>query len=119
MKSLAAADRYGYERFVANQAYYSLIGRDYEWELMPLGIDQNVSAVVWSPLGWGRLTGKVRKGQPLPSVSRTRSELAMSRAPQALKKSLPPPNVPVPRLSAGTMNPDAPSCLYSTLFSLM
>ena len=70
MKSQAVADRYGYSRFVANQTYYSLIGRDYEWELMPLGQDQGVGAVVWSPLGWGRLTGKVRRGQPLPTLSR-------------------------------------------------
>ncbi len=70
MKSLAAADRYGYPRYVANQTYYSLIGRDYEWELMPLGVDQGVGAVVWSPLGWGRLTGKIRRGQPLPANSR-------------------------------------------------
>jgi aryl-alcohol dehydrogenase-like predicted oxidoreductase len=70
MKSLAVADRYGYSRYVANQAYYSLIGRDYEWEQMPLGLDQGVGAVVWSPLGWGRLTGKLRRGQPLPAVSR-------------------------------------------------
>jgi aryl-alcohol dehydrogenase-like predicted oxidoreductase len=70
MKSLAAADRYGYPRYVANQTYYSLIGRDYEWELMPLGLDQGVGAVVWSPLGWGRLTGKIRRGAPLPAQSR-------------------------------------------------
>jgi aryl-alcohol dehydrogenase-like predicted oxidoreductase len=70
MKSLAVADRYGYPRYVAHQVYYSLIGRDYEWELMPLGIDQGVGALVWSPLGWGRLTGKIRRGQPLPKVSR-------------------------------------------------
>jgi aryl-alcohol dehydrogenase-like predicted oxidoreductase len=70
MKSQAVADRYGYSRFVANQTYYSLIGRDYEWELMPLGQDQGVGAVVWSPLGWGRLTGKIRRGQPLPALSR-------------------------------------------------
>jgi len=70
MKSLAAADRYGYPRYVANQTYYSLIGRDYEWELMPLGLDQGIGAVVWSPLGWGRLTGKIRRGQPLPKTSR-------------------------------------------------
>lgn len=70
MKSLAAADRHGWPRYVANQAYYSLIGRDYEWELMPLGLDQGVGAMVWSPLGWGRLTGKIRRGQPLPQVSR-------------------------------------------------
>ncbi|EPX58849.1 Oxidoreductase [Cystobacter fuscus DSM 2262] len=70
MKSLAVADRRGYSRYVANQAYYSLIGRDYEWELMPLGIDQGIGAVVWSPLGWGRLTGKIRRGQPPPEGSR-------------------------------------------------
>ncbi|MFC5743109.1 aldo/keto reductase [Dyella tabacisoli] len=70
MKSQAIADRHGYSRYVANQTYYSLIGRDYEWELMPLGQDQGVGAVVWSPLGWGRLTGKIRRGQPLPEGSR-------------------------------------------------
>ncbi len=70
MKSLAIADRYGWTRFVAQQTYYSLVGRDFEWELMPLGIDQKVGALVWSPLGWGRLTGKIRRGQPLPEQSR-------------------------------------------------
>ena len=70
MKSLAVADKYGYPRHVANQTYYSLIGRDYEWELMPLGLDQGVGAVVWSPLGWGRLTGKLRRGAKLPKTSR-------------------------------------------------
>ena len=70
MKSLAVAERYGWTRFVAHQVYYSLIGREYEWELMPLGIDQKVGALVWSPLGWGRLTGKIRRGQPLPKESR-------------------------------------------------
>jgi aryl-alcohol dehydrogenase-like predicted oxidoreductase len=70
MKGLAVADRYGYPRYVAHQAYYSLIGRDYEWELMPLARDQGVGALVWSPLGWGRLTGKIRRDQPLPQTSR-------------------------------------------------
>jgi aryl-alcohol dehydrogenase-like predicted oxidoreductase len=70
MKSLAVSDRYGLARHVAHQAYYSLIGRDYEWELMPLGLDQGVGAVVWSPLGWGRLTGRLRRGQPMPNDSR-------------------------------------------------
>jgi aryl-alcohol dehydrogenase-like predicted oxidoreductase len=70
MKSLAVADRYGWTRFVAHQVYYSLIGREYEWELMPLGLDQKVGALVWSPLGWGRLTGKIRRGQPVPEQSR-------------------------------------------------
>jgi len=64
MKSLAAADRHGFPRHVAHQVYYSLLNRDYEWELLPLGLDQGVGAVVWSPLGWGKLTGKIRRGQP-------------------------------------------------------
>ena len=67
MKSLAVSEKYGLARYVAHQAYYSLVGRDYEWELMPLALDQRVGAVVWSPLGWGRLTGKIRRGQPLPA----------------------------------------------------
>ena len=70
MKSLAVSEKYGLARYVAHQAYYSLIGRDYEWELMPLGLDQKVGAMVWSPLGWGRLTGKIRRGRPLPENSR-------------------------------------------------
>jgi aryl-alcohol dehydrogenase-like predicted oxidoreductase len=69
-KSLAVSEKYGWPRYVAHQVYYSLIGRDYEWELMPLGLDQGVGALVWSPLGWGRLTGKLRRGQPLPVTSR-------------------------------------------------
>src|SRR5215468_9552674 len=70
MKSLAASDRYGWPRYIAHQAYYSLVGRDFEWELMPLGQDQNVATLIWSPLGWGRLTGKLRRNQPPPAVSR-------------------------------------------------
>ena len=70
MKSLGISDEYGWARYGSHQVYYSLIGRDYEWELMPLGMDQGVGATVWSPLGWGRLTGKLRRGAPLPETSR-------------------------------------------------
>jgi aryl-alcohol dehydrogenase-like predicted oxidoreductase len=70
MKSLATSDRLGLARHVAHQACYSLVSRDYESELMPLGLDQGVGAVVWSPLGWGRLTGKIRRGTGLPATSR-------------------------------------------------
>ncbi len=66
MKSLATSEKYGLSRYVAYQGYYSLIGRDYEEELMPLGIDQGVCLMAWSPLGWGRLTGKITRGNPLP-----------------------------------------------------
>ncbi|QIB66879.1 aldo/keto reductase [Kineobactrum salinum] len=70
MKSLGVSDSHGYPRQVAHQVYYSLTGRDYEWELMPLGMDQGVGAMVWSPLGWGRLTGKIRRNAPIPEGSR-------------------------------------------------
>jgi aryl-alcohol dehydrogenase-like predicted oxidoreductase len=63
MKALATSERYGLGRYVAYQGYYSLIGRDYEWELMPLALEQGLGTMVWSPLGWGRLTGKMRRGQ--------------------------------------------------------
>jgi len=81
MKALAVSDRYGWPRYVAHQAYYSLIGRDYEWELMPLALDQKVGTVVWSPLGWGRLTGRVRRGQPLPETTRLNSKLNVDIGP--------------------------------------
>ncbi len=81
MKSLAVSEKYGLTRHVAHQAYYSLIGRDYEWELMPLAIDQKVGTVVWSPLGWGRLTGKIRRGAPIPESSRLQSKTVVDGGP--------------------------------------
>jgi aryl-alcohol dehydrogenase-like predicted oxidoreductase len=82
MKSLAISDRYGWTRHVAHQAYYSLIGRAYEWELMPLAIDQGVGTVVWSPLGWARLTGKYRRGQTVPENTRNQNATANAVGPQ-------------------------------------
>jgi aryl-alcohol dehydrogenase-like predicted oxidoreductase len=88
MKSLAVSEKYGLTRYVAHQAYYSLVGRDYEWELMPLGLDQGVGAVVWSPLGWGRLTGKIRRGQPMPPVSRLQNKKTADMGPQVPEELL-------------------------------
>lgn len=82
MKSIAISERYGWARHVGHQVYYSLIGRDYETELMPLGVDQKVGALVWSPLGWGRLTGKIRRGLPLPTESRLQSQASRDMGPQ-------------------------------------
>jgi aryl-alcohol dehydrogenase-like predicted oxidoreductase len=70
MKSLSVSDRYGWSRYVAHQVYYSLASREYEWELMPLAIDQRVGALVWSPLAAGLLTGKFRRNKPVPKESR-------------------------------------------------
>jgi aryl-alcohol dehydrogenase-like predicted oxidoreductase len=82
MKSLAVSEKYRFSRYVSHQVYYSLVGRDYEQELMPLGLDQKVSALVWSPLGWGRLTGKVGRGATRPETSRLNSKLAHDMGPQ-------------------------------------
>jgi aryl-alcohol dehydrogenase-like predicted oxidoreductase len=88
MKSLAVSEKYGWARYVAHQAYYSLVGREYEWELMPLGIDQRVGTVVWSPLGWARLTGKIRRGQPRPEVSRLQDKQVYDAGPQVADEYL-------------------------------
>lgn len=77
MKSLDVSKKYGWSRYVAHQAYYSLVGREYEWELMPLALDQKVGTIVWSPLGWGRLTGKIRRNTPVPEKSRLHLTAAM------------------------------------------
>jgi aryl-alcohol dehydrogenase-like predicted oxidoreductase len=69
-KSIDISEHFGWARYAAHQVYYSLVGRDYEWELMPQAYAEGLGALIWSPLGWGRLTGKIRRGQPLPSVSR-------------------------------------------------
>lgn len=82
MKSLSVSERYGWARYVGHQVYYSLVGREYEWELMPLAADQGVGALVWSPLGWGRLTGKIRRGQPLPENSRLQNKSVVDSGPQ-------------------------------------
>ena len=87
MKSLAISEHRGLARYVAHQAYYSLVGRDYEWELMPLALDQGVGCVVWSPLGWGRLTGKFRRGAPVPA-GRLQSKRAVQAGPQVPEELL-------------------------------
>jgi len=79
MKSVAISERYGWARYVAHQAHYSLVAREYEWELMPLALDQQVGTVVWSPLVGGALSGKVRRGQPVPDGTRS-SQLGLERA---------------------------------------
>ena len=88
MKSLSVSERYGWSRYVGHQVYYSLVGRDYEWELMPLAEDQGVGALVWSPLGWGRLTGKIRRGQPKPELSRLNTKVAADAGPKVAEEFL-------------------------------
>ena len=82
MKSLSVSERYGWSRYVGHQVYYSLVGRDYEHELMPLALDQGVGALVWSPLGWGRLTGKIRRGTGIPEQSRLNTQSVVDAGPQ-------------------------------------
>jgi len=88
MKSLSVSERYGWARYVGHQVYYSLVGRDYEWELMPLALDQGVGALIWSPLGWGRLTGKYRRGVGIPKDSRLNSKVVLDSGPQVPEEHL-------------------------------
>ena len=88
MKSLSVSERYGWSRYVGHQVYYSLVGRDYEWELMPLALDQGIGALVWSPLGWGRLTGKIRRETGIPKDSRLKSQLVVDMGPQVPEEYL-------------------------------
>lgn len=70
MKSLSISERYGWAKYIAHQVYYSLLNRDFEWELMPLAIEENVGSLVWSPLAAGKLGGRFRRNQPMPADSR-------------------------------------------------
>jgi aryl-alcohol dehydrogenase-like predicted oxidoreductase len=88
MKSLSTSERYGWARYVGHQVYYSLVGRDYEWELMPLALDQGIGALIWSPLGWGRLTGKMRRETGIPKDSRLNSKLVLDMGPQVPEEHL-------------------------------
>jgi aryl-alcohol dehydrogenase-like predicted oxidoreductase len=88
MKSLSVSERYGWSRYIGQQVYYSLVGRDYEWELMPLALDQGLGALIWSPLGWGRLTGKIRRETGIPKESRLNSKLVADMGPQVPEEHL-------------------------------
>ncbi len=88
MKSLSVSERYGWAKYVGHQVYYSLVGRDYEWELMPLAEAEGVGALVWSPLGWGRLTGKIRRETGIPKQSRLNSKVVADSGPQVPEEYL-------------------------------
>jgi aryl-alcohol dehydrogenase-like predicted oxidoreductase len=70
MKALGTSERLGLPRFVSQQIYYSLQGREAEYELIPLAVDQGLGVLVWSPLAGGLLSGKYRRGQQPPEGSR-------------------------------------------------
>jgi len=74
MKMLAIADRHALPRPVTHQVYYALTDRDFEWELMPLGLDQNVGTLVWSPLAGAKLSGKVGRHKAPPAGSRSATD---------------------------------------------
>jgi aryl-alcohol dehydrogenase-like predicted oxidoreductase len=70
MKALAISDKQNLEKFITLQAYYSLVARDLEYELVPLCLDQKLGILPWSPLGGGFLTGKYRRGKERPKNAR-------------------------------------------------
>jgi len=88
MKSLSVSERHGWSRYIGHQVYYSLLNREYEWELMPLALDQGIGALIWSPLGWGRLTGKIRRETGIPKESRLTSKLVVDIGPQVPEEHL-------------------------------
>ncbi len=88
MKSLSVSERYGWTRYIGHQVYYSLLNREYEWELMPLALDQGIGALIWSPLGWGRLTGKIRRQSGIPRDSRLNSKVVVDMGPQVPEEHL-------------------------------
>src|ERR1700761_4387815 len=61
MKALCVADAHGYERFAAQQIYYSLEARDAEYELVPLSLDPGLGMFVWAPLARGVVAGTDRR----------------------------------------------------------
>jgi aryl-alcohol dehydrogenase-like predicted oxidoreductase len=78
MKMIAAAERHGFPKPVTHQVYYSLVARDFEWELMPLGLDQAVGTLVWSPLSGSKLSGKIGRTKPAPADSRLATDATWS-----------------------------------------
>ena len=88
MKSLSVSERHGWSRYIGHQVYYSLLNREYEWELMPLALDQGLGALIWSPLGWGRLTGKIRRETVIPKDSRLNAKLVVDIGPQVPEEHL-------------------------------
>lgn len=88
MKSLSISERYGWAKYVGHQVHYSLVSRDYEWELMPLAQEQGIGALVWSPLGWGRLTGKIRRGTGIHKDSRLNTKMIADAGPQVPEEYL-------------------------------
>ncbi|MFO1037937.1 MAG: aldo/keto reductase [Geminicoccaceae bacterium] len=70
MKALGIAERRGFEPLVSQQIHHTLEAREAEYELVPIAVDQGVGIMVWSPLAGGLLSGKYRRGQPMPPGSR-------------------------------------------------
>ncbi len=79
LKSQMQAERMGLPRYCSHQVCYSLLHRDFEWELRDVAIDQELGVLAWSPLGWGRLTGHVRRDRP--PVGDTRAHNAPGTGP--------------------------------------
>jgi aryl-alcohol dehydrogenase-like predicted oxidoreductase len=74
MKMLSLAEKHSLPRPVTHQVYYALTDRDFEWELMPLGLDQDVGTLVWSPLAGAKLSGKVGRKKAPPAGSRSATD---------------------------------------------
>jgi aryl-alcohol dehydrogenase-like predicted oxidoreductase len=70
MKALGVSERLGYEPFVSQQIHYTPQAREAEFEMLPAGLDQDIGALIWSPIAGGLLSGKYRRGEDGPEGSR-------------------------------------------------
>ncbi len=69
-KALGISNAKGLGRFESMQAYYSVVGRDLEREIIPLLNEEKMGLLVWSPLAGGFLSGKFRRGAERPEGAR-------------------------------------------------
>lgn len=81
-----ASERYGYERLMSNQPPYSILTRGIEWDSLPTSRKYGMGVITWSPLSSGWLTGRVRRGQPIPSSPRYEAKVNRPRL-EGLHKS--------------------------------
>ncbi len=68
--ALGMSARLNLARFNTLQAYYSIVGRDLERELVPLLQTEKLGLLVWSPLAGGLLSGKFSREDSAPADSR-------------------------------------------------
>jgi len=86
VESYWVSDRRGFARFICEQPPYHLFDRRIENEVLPACRKYGTAVIPWSPLAGGWLSGKYRKGQPLPEVGRQLRALQNPEDPAVVRK---------------------------------